>query len=47
MKREIVTERPMSSARAFHILTLRMKKYLWYVVVLLVLEQIELHLYCY
>ena len=33
-RREIVTERPMSSARAFHILTARMKKDLWYVVVL-------------
>ena len=32
--REIVSERPMSSARAFHILTVRMKKDLWYVVVL-------------
>ena len=32
--REIVLERPMSSARAFHILTERMKKDLWYVVVL-------------
>ena len=31
--REIVSERPMSSARAFHILTVRMKKDLWYVVV--------------
>ena len=32
--REIVSERPMSSARAFHILTVRVKKDLWYVVVL-------------
>ena len=31
--REIVSERPMSSARAFHILTVRVKKDLWYVVV--------------
>ena len=32
--REIVLERPMSSARVFHILTVRMKKDLWCVVVL-------------
>ena len=32
--REIVTERAMSSARAFHILTVRMKNVLRYVVVL-------------
>ena len=32
--REIVSERPMSSARAFHILTVRVKKDVWYVVVL-------------
>ena len=32
--REIFTERPMSSARAFQILNVRMKKDLWYVVVL-------------
>ena len=32
--REIVTERPMKSARAFHIFTVWMKKDLWYEVVL-------------
>ena len=32
--REIVTERAMTSARAFHILTVRMKNVLRYVVVL-------------
>ena len=32
--RETVSERPMSSGRAFHILTVRVKKDLWYVVVL-------------
>ena len=32
--REIVSESPMSSARAFHILTVRMQKDLRYVVVL-------------
>ena len=32
--KEIVTERPMSSARAFHILAVWMNKDLWYVVVL-------------
>ena len=30
--REIVSERPMSSAREFHIFTVRVKKDLWYVV---------------
>ena len=30
--REIDTKGPMSSARAFHILTVRMKKDFWYVV---------------
>ena len=30
---EIVTETPMSSARAFHTLTVHTKKDLWYVVV--------------
>ena len=32
--REIVTKRPLSSTRAFHMLTVRTKKDLWYVVVL-------------
>ena len=32
--RKIVTERPMTSARAFHILTVWMKKDLWYEIVL-------------